>query len=234
MWVLAPVLALLLGMWLGARSKWPQESAPKTINRQRVIDNTLNDVYCRLSVTEHGVGVRAVRAIPRGTDPFKTVDPVHDIVSISRDDIARAHPGVREMTDDYMVSTEGIVPMTRNGLNAVTIDFFMNHNPKDPNMTIINGDDAYVTFQAARDIQAGEELTINYKDFESFVIAFEVTSFSTCRAGSSESPVRREVRDRLPHGLAVLRHQHVLVHPQRAVPRVQQPAQRPRGRQIPP
>lgn len=167
--VMVAVLALAAGIWIGTlltRSPPALHTQVAARRHASVLDNTLHDVYCRLSVTEHGVGVRAVRPIPRGTDPFRTVSPVHDIVWVTKAELEGAHPGVRAMVNDYLVGEDGSVPMTRNGLNSITIDFFLNHNSRDPNMEVVPCGDAhtYASFRASRDIRAGEELTFNYEE----------------------------------------------------------------------
>lgn len=167
--------ALALGIWIGRRLTPPSRASRP--DRRRVIANTLNDVYCRLSVTEHGVGVRAVRPIPRGTDPFRTVNPDPDpdtaIVWLTETDLAGAHPGVRAMTSDFLAPSSGAVPMPPRGLNAITISFFMNHEARAPNMRVVSeGGDTYASFRATRDIQAGEELTYDYKHMSDELPAF--------------------------------------------------------------
>ena len=161
---MAAGILLGMGMCWAFASLRHRETEGTLTTRRRVVANILNDVYCRLGVTEHGVGVRAIRPIPRGTDPFKTVDRVHDIVWVATAELAGAHPGVRAMAADFLGQAEEI-PLNHNGLNAITIDFFMNHNARTPNMTVVpgGGENTYASFRATRDIRAGEELTYDYK-----------------------------------------------------------------------
>ncbi|HVX91452.1 MAG TPA: hypothetical protein VHC20_07645 [Candidatus Paceibacterota bacterium] len=44
------------------------------MNKQQFLES-LDEVWCRLAVTTHGVGVVAIRDIPKGVNPFKNCDP---------------------------------------------------------------------------------------------------------------------------------------------------------------
>jgi hypothetical protein len=51
---------------------------------------SLSDVYARLAATAHGIGVVAIRPIPKGTDPFKRCDPFGDVIEISETEFEAA------------------------------------------------------------------------------------------------------------------------------------------------
>ena len=42
----------------------------------------LNDAYTRIGKVKHGVGVVAIRPIPKGTDPFKNCDQKGSVDSV--------------------------------------------------------------------------------------------------------------------------------------------------------
>lgn len=120
----------------------------------------LRDVYCRLGVTKHGVGVVAIRTIRKGTDPFKNADPCGDVLKIPKDDLDRfdAPEEAKKMVRDFCALQDGVYFVPNYGIDAVTKFYYLNHS-KTPNMTTPNKGE---TFIAMRDIKAGEELTSDY------------------------------------------------------------------------
>lgn len=120
----------------------------------------LRDVYCRIGVTAHGVGVVAIRSIPKGTDPFKNADPCGDVLKIPKDEFDRfdAPEEAKELVRDFCALQDGVYYVPNYGIDALTKFYYMNHS-KTPNMVT---PDRGETFLAARDIAAGEELTADY------------------------------------------------------------------------
>ncbi len=133
-----------------------------------VLQNLQHHVYCRLAITDHGVGVRAIRRIPRGVDPFVTAtDERPRFVWVPQHDIERLNPAVRRLAQDMYAPTgpQGAMAVSRTGPNVVHIALLMNHS-RQPNMTLAlrpHEHDEYAAFVTARDIQAGEELTFDYR-----------------------------------------------------------------------
>lgn len=129
-----------------------------------ILNNLENDVYCRISCTDHGVGVRAVRPIPRGTNPFKTLGRPQRYRWIPIAALRSTHPEVRRMALDFFKSTGGAIPVAEGGLNSISIGFFMNHSDT-PNVARLRrtyGSGEYVEWRTLRAVAAGEELTIDY------------------------------------------------------------------------
>lgn len=133
-----------------------------------IITNLERDVYCRLSCTNHGVGVRAVRHIPCGIDPFTTSDAVQRYQWVPVSALTNVHPQVKTMVFDFFKLHKNAVPVPDGGLNSITIDFFMNHS-ETPNVGMqrrIYHQGEYVKWKTLRDIKPGEELTINYESLK--------------------------------------------------------------------
>jgi hypothetical protein len=121
---------------------------------------SLSDVYTRLAPTEHGVGVVAIRAIPKGTDPFKNCDPVGDVLEIPEAEFeaAAAPEEAKRIVRDFCALQNGIYFVPDYGIDAIDKSYFLNHSDT-PNMATLKDGEAFL---AARDIPAGEELTANY------------------------------------------------------------------------
>lgn len=126
--------------------------------------NSLNDVYCRLGVTKHGVGVVAVRDIPKGTDPFKRCDPFGDVLEIPVQELLKsgAPKEVIKMVRDFCALQDGNYYVPNFGIDAIDKSYYLNHSTK-PNLVT---NDEGETFVAIRKIKKGEELTANYDQYD--------------------------------------------------------------------
>lgn len=131
---------------------------------------SLSDVYCRLAVTSHGVGVVAIRAIPRGVDPFKNCDPFGDVVELSEKelDLSNAPREAKQMVRDFCALQGSVYFVPDYGIDAIDKSYFLNHSDK-PNM--VAKDDGEV-FMTARRIKKGEELVVDYGEYHEYVKAF--------------------------------------------------------------
>jgi len=122
------------------------------------------DVYCRLRPsTVSGVGVFAVRDIPKGTDPFKGFSS-HGFVDIDQKLVfenPKIDPAVKELVNDIYAVSDGKLSMWEGGLNGLDIGFFVNHS-KNPNLAAEEGGAVFI---AMRDIKKGEELFADYRGY---------------------------------------------------------------------
>ncbi len=124
---------------------------------------SLRQVYCKLAPTSHGVGVVALRTIPRGVDPFKNCDPFGDVLEIPEAelDAADAPEVVKQLVRDFCALQGGSYFVPNFGIDAIDKSYFLNHSDK-PNMKTVDDGETFVT---ARTIKAGEELTADYRDY---------------------------------------------------------------------
>ncbi len=123
----------------------------------------LCDVYCRLGVTSHGVGVIAIRDIPKGTDVFKNADPCGDVLRIPKAELDAydAPDEAKNMVRDFCALQGGIYFVPNYGIDAITKFYYLNHSKK-PNLV---SPDKGETFLAKRNIKKGEELTADYDTY---------------------------------------------------------------------
>jgi hypothetical protein len=115
-------------------------------------------VFARIGPSQiHGVGVIAIRDIPRGTLVFQGES--ERVTWMSRAAVRRMAPAIRALYVDFgMVWGDQIgVPPT---LNMLSVGWYVNH-ADTPNVEA--GDDG--RFRALRRIRAGEELTADYRTF---------------------------------------------------------------------
>src|SRR5687768_1841886 len=98
------------------------------MNRRDLLRNLFDETYCRLKPSPiHGVGVFAVRDIPCGVDPFEGCYRGQS-TRLSEADLVGLHPEVRKMVEDYFVVRWGSIWACSRGLNAVDIQYYLNHS----------------------------------------------------------------------------------------------------------
>jgi hypothetical protein len=116
------------------------------------------NVYARIKPSKiHGVGVFAVRKIPKGRYIFsEDNDP---IVWVDRKSVKKLPKALKDFYDDFCIITRTKYGCPRH-FDALTTSWYLNHSER-PNVAA----DRNYRFYALRDIKAGEELTVNYKTY---------------------------------------------------------------------
>jgi hypothetical protein len=132
--------------------------------RKKEFLKSLRQVYCRLGVTSHGVGVIAIRDIQKGTDPFKNCDPFGSVMKIREEEFESydAPQEAKELVRDFCALQGGYYFVPTYGIDAIDKSYFLNHSAK-PNMVT---KDKGETFVAMRRIKKGEELCANYDQYQ--------------------------------------------------------------------
>ena len=130
------------------------------MSKRRLLAN-LAKVYCRIQPSPlHGVGVFAIRRIPKGINPFEL--PIRPkLVHLTSADLRKLAPGIQQMIRQYADNQNGRYVLTELGLNLVELEFFVNHSI-EPNLVF---DEDRGSFKTARIVARGEELTANYHRF---------------------------------------------------------------------
>ncbi len=126
---------------------------------------SLSDVYCRIGRTKHGVGVVAIRPIPKGVNPFKHCDTFGSVLEIPEKelDAAPAPEVAKNLVRDFCALQDGMYHVPNYSIDAVDKSYFLNHSRK-PNMKTADHGETFVT---ARNIRTGEELTSDYRLYNS-------------------------------------------------------------------
>ena len=122
-----------------------------------------SDVYVRLGSGRNGVGVFAIRPIPKGTDPFKHCDPFGGVIKVSKDELTQSHApeSAKRMVRDFCALQDGVYYVPDYGVDAIDKSYYLNHSDRSNMTTTDKGE----TFVAKRKINLGEELTISYDLF---------------------------------------------------------------------
>jgi len=114
-------------------------------------------VYVRLGRSNiHGVGIFAIRAIPKGTNIFG--DDNKKPFMVDKESIVDLDEETKRLYEDFCAVEDGKYCCPES-FNDLTVAWYINES-KEPN-TISNG----YEFYASRDIRKGEELTVDYSSF---------------------------------------------------------------------
>ncbi len=140
--------------------------------RQKILEN-LKNTYCRLKPSKiEGVGVYAIRDIPKGKNPFLGIKN-NKWRKFKMQELKKLDKEILKLVDDFFVieypsghKQDGSVYIPETGLNGIDVSFFVN-NSKNPNLKIV-GDGKYeaLIFKTLRKIKKGEELKVSYATYD--------------------------------------------------------------------
>jgi hypothetical protein len=136
--------------------------------RTRLLKRVLGDCYCRLQPSDiHGIGVFAVRDIPKGRNPFRTLTKYDSIgyVRITESEMIALPPGLGDAIKALFIPTNGVMHVPNHGMNVIRLNSYLNHSTT-PNMRTHDG---YV-FTTLRRILVSEELTVDYRTYGADVL----------------------------------------------------------------
>ncbi len=120
------------------------------------------EVYTRLKPSDiHGVGVFAIRPIPKGTHLFYGDET--EMVWIDYERIRSLRGENRKLYDDFSIIKRDKYGCPRN-FNQLTMGWYLNESKTTPNVECR----ACYEFYALRDIREGEELTVDYSTFSEY------------------------------------------------------------------
>ncbi len=125
--------------------------------KEKLYEHLRENVYCKLGVSPiHGIGVFALRDIPKGTHPLKSMVSNKEI-KFSRVELKSVPSTVRKHLNMFCLVEKGRVFAPEIGMNAVNLSIYLNHS-KTPNL--FYNDDGVL--EAMVDIAKGDEVTIDY------------------------------------------------------------------------
>jgi len=134
------------------------------MNKKQLLENLKNDIYCRLKTSSiHGVGVFAIRNIPKGIDPFKGCE-IERWIGFKESELKDLRPEVKKMVYDLSAFQKGKVWIPNFGLNSIGTSYFVNSSKK-PNLKALKDGEKFITI---RHIKAGEELTVDYRTYDEY------------------------------------------------------------------
>ena len=149
---------------------WVESVRSKLDTQDQVLDSFKN-VHCRLGRGLHGVGVIAIRNIPNNFSPFKNLNKSKWFyINWDQNEENKKYFDsldleiVKMIQDFYLCDQRGFWCPT-HPIDAMPIDFYMNPNPNNPNMGVIEDE-----FYSVKEIKKGEELTYDYRYYKSEIV----------------------------------------------------------------
>ena len=131
------------------------------MDKRQLLYDLRHRIYCRIRASRlSGVGVFAIRTIPKGTDPFESSHAVR-LIGITEKEFKTLSAPIKKIVKDFCFYKNRMYFLPDCGLNAIDIAHFINYSDT-PNMRAAEGRDGDVYFIANRSIKTGEELTANY------------------------------------------------------------------------
>ena len=125
--------------------------------QKKLLEHLNKEVYCKLGVSPvHGIGVFAVRPIPKGIHPLISYLNVKE-VDINKKLISDLPKGVRQQIDTFCYYDKKKVSIPTIGLNSFDLAVYLNHSKK-PNLRFKKAG----VLVSLREIAEGEELFIDY------------------------------------------------------------------------
>jgi hypothetical protein len=169
-WAVAPICETLQTCGIEEETVFPDlEGLGKTLSERWTEadqDPVHRGVYSRLrpsKVHKGGVGVFAIRKIKKGTPLFYGDN--EEMAWIEKSKLPRRPQSLRQLYSDFaVIKTDMEDKKTRYGcpinFNRLTVSWYLN-NSKTANVRC----DEHYNFRALRDIERGEELTVDYSTY---------------------------------------------------------------------
>ena len=131
------------------------------MNKKQLLKHLQKDIYCRIGISKiQGIGVIAIRSIPKGIDPFKgSWNGRHYRFKTS--EFKKIPQPVIKMLKAFGSIHNDVVYVPSIGLNRIDISFFLNHS-KNANVRALEKGEHFLTIRA---IKKGDELTVDYDTF---------------------------------------------------------------------
>lgn len=117
-----------------------------------------NDTYVMLKPSGiHGIGVFAIRDIPKGSRNFFSKD-VGEWIKLPIADVDSLPQHAKDLVETYCLFDEEHYYVPDYGFKLMDLVNYLNHSHQ-PNIISLNDGEE---FEALREIKAGEELLVNY------------------------------------------------------------------------
>ena len=105
----------------------------------------------------HGIGVFAIRDIPKGTSNIFSKG-VGDWIKVSKEEVDALPQHSKDLIENHCLFDEDFYFIPDYGFKLVDLVIYLNHS-ETPNVISLNEGEE---FEAIRDIASGEELLVDY------------------------------------------------------------------------
>ena len=143
--------------------KWLTEHTLKMIiNKYKLLQN-LEETYCIIGSSKvQGVGVIAIRDIPKGVNPLSVLIP-ETLVNLTEEDLRTLPKEVIDRVKQIFIRGNKVYSVCSSGLNGMGVIGYVNHS-KNPNIALNMKayTSGYIPWITLKNIKKGEELFWDY------------------------------------------------------------------------
>ena len=128
------------------------------MNKEALLKELANSTYVMIKPSPlHGIGVFAIRDIPKGTSNIFSKG-VGDWIKVSKEEVEALPQHSKDLIENHCLFDEDFYFIPDYGFKLVDLVIYLN-NSETPNVISLNDGEE---FQAIRDIAIGEELLVDY------------------------------------------------------------------------
>jgi SET domain-containing protein len=128
------------------------------MNKGALLKQLAESTYVMIKASPvHGIGVFAIRDIPKGTQDIFS-QGIGDWIEVSKEEVEALPKHSRDLVENHCLFDEKSYFIPDYGFKLVDLVIYLNHSDR-PNVVSINDGER---FEAIRDIACGEELFVDY------------------------------------------------------------------------
>ena len=128
------------------------------MNKEALLKELANSTYVMIKPSPlHGIGVFAIRDIPKGTKNIFSKG-VGDWIKVSKEEVEALPQHSKDLIENHCLFDEDHYFIPDYGFKLVDLVIYLNHS-ETPNVISLNDGEE---FEAIRDIAIGEELLVDY------------------------------------------------------------------------
>ena len=128
------------------------------MNKEALLKELATSTYVMIKPSPlHGIGVFAIRAIPKGTKNIFSKG-VGDWIKVSKEEVEALPQHSKDLIENHCLFDENFYFIPDYGFKLVDLVIYLNHS-ETPNVISLNDGEE---FEAIRDIANGEELLVDY------------------------------------------------------------------------
>jgi SET domain-containing protein len=128
------------------------------MNKEALLKELANSTYVMIKPSPlHGIGVFAIRDIPKGTSNIFSKG-VGDWIKVSKEEVEALPQHSKDLIENHCLFDEDFYFIPDYGFKLVDLVIYLNHS-ETPNVISLNDGEE---FEAIRDIAIGEELLVDY------------------------------------------------------------------------
>lgn len=128
------------------------------MTKENLLNELSNDTWVMIKPSgTHGIGVFAIRDIPKGCKEMFSKE-MGEWTTVIRTDIDALPQHAKDIVENYCLYDDKNYFLPAQGFKVIDLSLFLNH-ADTPNIISVNGGEY---FETVREIKKGEELFVDY------------------------------------------------------------------------